>query len=188
MPILEQLKDDPERYVRLSVANNLNDLSKDHPDLVLTVLARWMVDADENRRWLINHALRTLIKQGNPQALALVGFPAGCAVQVEQVQITPAEISIGDEITLSFEVRSTSAEPQDLMIDYKLHFVRANGGRNAKVFKLTKRHLLPQERITITKKHSFRPISTRRYYAGLHRLEIQINGVIYGAGEFILRD
>lgn len=188
LPILEALKDDPERYVRLSVANNLNDIAKNNPDIVIGVLSRWAVDADDNRAWLIKHALRTLIKQGNPQALALVGFPMGCDIQVENLKVIPNSIKLGDEITLSFDIKSTSDEPQKLMIDYKVHFVRANGGRNAKVFKLSQRDLLPRETITINKKHSFHPITTRRYYAGLHTIEIQINGVVYGTVDFTLTD
>jgi 3-methyladenine DNA glycosylase AlkC len=188
IPILEKLKDDPEHFVRLSVANNLNDLSKTRPDLMLEVLERWAVDADDNRRWLINHALRTLIKQGNPRALALIGFSEGAHIRIRHLKVTPSKVKMGETVTFSFDVQSTSDEPQSLMIDYKVHFVRANGKRNAKVFKLSKRDLMPQEQISITKSHSFRPITTRRYYVGLHTIEIQINGVVYGTVDFSLQD
>jgi 3-methyladenine DNA glycosylase AlkC len=188
LPILERLKDDSERFVRLSVANNLNDLSKHNPDLVLEVLAKWALDADENRRWLINHALRTLIKQGNPHALSLVGFPANSQVKLRNLKVTPNRAKIGDDVQLSFDLHSTSDEPQKLMVDYKVYFVRANQQRNGKVFKLSKRDLMPREQITISKKHSFRPISTRRYYAGQHTIEIQINGTVCGTVDFTLTD
>lgn len=71
LPILERLKDDPELYVRRSVANHLGDIAKDHPELVLELCTRWLSKASADRKWLIRHALRYPAKKGDKRALRL---------------------------------------------------------------------------------------------------------------------
>jgi len=185
LPILENLKTDDSETVRRSVANNLNDIAKDHPQVVIDVLREWQsIDTPEIHA-LINHALRTLIKAGNPEALALLGYEAP-AVTVENLTITPTRIPMGDSITFAFEVTSTATTPQDLMIDYALHLVRAKGKQSVKVFKLSKQTLEPGATLQFSKEHSFKPITTRRYYPGMHAIEIQINGQLCGKQDFEL--
>ena len=75
LPILDRLKGDPSESVRRSVANNLNDISKDNPDVVIGVLRRWQADDTDEMHRLTSHALRTLLKAGNLDALALLGYP-----------------------------------------------------------------------------------------------------------------
>lgn len=70
-PILEALKDDPDLYVRRSVANHLGDFAKDHPDFAFSLCRRWLPGASEERRWLIRHALRHPAKKGVAAALRL---------------------------------------------------------------------------------------------------------------------
>ena len=176
LPILERLKSDPDESVRRSVANNLNDISKDHPVLVLRVLERWHRDNSPEMSRLVQHALRTMIKQGDPGALELLGYPSKPQVAVRGARLEPVEIAIGDSITLSFTVESTADVEQRLMIDYVLHLVRARGQRTAKVFKLTKKSIGPGQTIFVTKRQSFRPVSSRRYYPGSHVIQVQING------------
>lgn len=185
LPILEILKDDPSETVRRSVANNLNDLSKDHPDLVLSTLQGWQTDGKE-RSALTHHALRTLVKQGHPGALALLGHSHEIAVAVRNLSVQPTEIPMEGKVTFSFEVVSQADEPQDLIIDYTVYLQRANGKQTPKVFKLAKRTLQPGETIQIMRTHSFKPVTIRRYYPGDHAIEPQINGKTFGRVVFTL--
>jgi 3-methyladenine DNA glycosylase AlkC len=183
LPILELLKDDPCESVRRSVANNLNDISKDHADLVLDLLRRWQADGGPEIDWIVNHALRTLLKKGHPGALALVGYGPP-AVDVRNLAVEPATIPLDGEVTFSFDVESLAGGPQDLMIDFIVHLVRARGKRTPKVFKLTKRTLQPGEVLRVEKVFSFQPVTTRKYYPGEHAIEPQINGITYGSVSF----
>ena len=183
LPILERLKDDPSESVRKSVANNLNDISKDNPDLVLDLLRRWQASGGDEIDWIVNHALRTLLKKGDPRALALLGYGPP-AVAVRNLAVAPAAIPMGGEVTFTFDVESLTDEPQELMIDFVLHLVRARGKRTPKVFKLTRRTLQPGEVLHVEKSFSFQPVTTRKYYPGEHAVEPQINGVTYGSIAF----
>ncbi|NUM43255.1 MAG: DNA alkylation repair protein [Anaerolineales bacterium] len=185
LPILEILKDDPSETVRRSVANNLNDISKDHPALVVSTLQRWQTDREEIRA-LTRHALRTLIKQGDPGALALLGHADEVAVAVQNLRVSPVQVPLEGKVTFSFEIVSLANVAQDLIIDYVVYLQRANGKQTPKVFKLSKRTLQPGETIQFTRTHSFRPITTRRYYPGPHAIEPQVNGKTFGRVEFAL--
>jgi 3-methyladenine DNA glycosylase AlkC len=184
LTILEKLKTDPNLMVRRSVANNLNDIAKDNPDLVVKTLKHWSKIKDEGTQWLIRHAARTLVKQGNREALAVLGFEANIEVGISNLKISPVNVKMGGEMTFSFEVTSKAKRAQKLVINYVIQHVKANGKRTPKVFKLTSRTLDAGESTQILKRHSFRPISTRVYYAGKHRLEIQVNGVVLAGMEF----
>lgn len=188
LPILEQLKNDKSESVRRSVANNLNDISKDNPDMVLDVLRRWQADGTEQARWISSHALRTLLKQGHPEALELLGYPRDPEIAVRNLAVEPEAISIGDAITLSFDVESLSDEPMNLMIDYVVYHMKANGKLSHKVFKLRKKEIQAGEVLYITKKHSFKPVTTRKYYPGEHAIEPKINGKLFGQVSFELNE
>jgi 3-methyladenine DNA glycosylase AlkC len=175
LPILERLKNDPSEYVRRSVSNNLNDIAKDHPDVVLKVLRRWSTDATPETDWIIRRALRTLVKDGHSEALGLLGFN-GAAVAVKELTLSADAIQLGETLTFAFEIESQADAPQDLMIDYVVYFMKANGSLAPKVFKLTQRQIQPRETLRIQKKHAFVPISTRVYYPGEHGLALKING------------
>lgn len=177
LTLLEKLKTDPVLMVRRSVANNLNDIAKDNPDLVVHTLRRWKTINDEGTQWLIRHAARTLVKQGNQEALAVLGFDLKPGIAVSKFRLAPSTVNMGAEIAFSFEIKSTAKRKQNLVIDYVIHHVKANGKLAPKVFKLTNRKLMAGETIQIAKRHSFRPIRTRNYYAGEHRIAIQINGI-----------
>jgi 3-methyladenine DNA glycosylase AlkC len=193
LPILERLKNDESESVRRSVANNLNDISKNHPDLVLELLRRWQAGAtDEARasdgvRWITGHALRTLVKQGHPQALALLGYGSADQIAVHNLAVEPQSIHIGQQVTLSFDIESLAGEPVNLMIDYVVYHRRANGRLSPKVFKLSKRTIQPGEVLQIVRKHSFAPVTTRKYYPGAQAIEPIINGKLCGRAEFVLR-
>ncbi|WP_273803300.1 DNA alkylation repair protein [Providencia rettgeri] len=181
-PILEALKFDGELYVRKSVANHLNDISKDHPDYVTQLLAKWKQQANTPQEqqyitWIIKQALRTLIKQGDPNALALIGVEHEAKVSIEQFSATP-NITLGEYLTLNLCIRSHSDKPQNLVIDYIIGFMKANGKTTPKVFKLRTMTLGAHEALTLEKKHAVKSITTRQYYAGKQQIQLQINGKI----------
>ena len=185
LPILDLLKNDASDYVARSVANNLNDISKDNPQTVLDTLSVWQKQSTDSIRWITSQALRTLVKAGDSQALALLGYGA-VSVNIENFVITPDTIAMGEEIEFSFDLVSGKNQSQALMVDYVMHFVRAGGKTSQKVFKLKKMGLAPDETVSISKKHSFKPITTRRYYQGTHSIAIQVNGKVIAQQNFEL--
>ncbi len=185
--LLEKLKDDPELYVRRSVANNLNDLTKDHPEMVLDLLERWKEGASDERMWMVRHALRSLIKAGHPRALAILGF-GGAELTVTLFSVTPKVLRLGETLQLDIELESNSKAEQPLMIDYIIHLVKANGSTFAKVFKLTQKTLPAYGHLELQKRQAIRPISTRRYYPGTHKVSLQINGQIVAETAFELEE
>lgn len=182
--ILDALHRDESEYVRRSVANHLNDLSRTAPELVVETATRWSQNADTRK--LVRHALRTLVKKGNPDALALLGFAAPAGIELSDMSVSPRAVSMGESIAIEFALSNTGKKPISLAVDYIVHHVKANGGRTPKVFKLTTRTLQPGERVVIEKVHSFKPITTRVYYSGEHALDIQVNGTVLGSGTFSL--
>jgi 3-methyladenine DNA glycosylase AlkC len=186
LALLEVLKDAPSAYVRKSVANNLNDMAKDHPALVLATLARWQQGASDERQWIIRHALRTLVKQGHPEALRLLGAEAP-EVKLVALELTPATLRIGETLTIAVTLQSTAAAPQQLVVDYVLHLPGARGAARAKVFKLRSQVLKAGATLRLVKQHSFAPVTVRRIYPGPHRIAVQVNGVILGEAEVQLR-
>ncbi|HMQ53624.1 MAG TPA: DNA alkylation repair protein [Anaerolineae bacterium] len=185
LALLARLRSDPSRYVQKSVANNLNDIAKDHPQLVLDTLRHWSDEADGATRWITRHALRSLVKQGHPEALDLLGFVEP-QVKLSDLRLEPASLGLNDTLLLSFTLTSDSDEPQELMIDYIIHFVRPKGKYREKVFKLSQKTLPAGQSLQVQKRHPFRAVSVRRYYPGRHRVEIQVNGQILGKGYFEL--
>ena len=186
LALLEKLKDDPAETVRRSVANHLNDITKDNPDLVLHTLQRWN-DGQPSAEtvWITRHALRSLVKAGHPEALALQGFGAA-QIGLRQFVLKPAHIQMGDTLAFSFTLVNETAVSQNLVIDYVVHFVKANGQTSPKVFKLKTAVIPANSALAVQKNHTIKPITTRRYYPGAHRLEIQVNGQIIGGGGFEL--
>lgn len=186
LALLELLKDDPELYVRRSVANNLNDIGKDHPALLVETARRWLLDADDNRRWLVRHALRSAVKRADPAALAVLGFEPGSTVRLVQGSVEPPTARIGDAVRIGFELHNPSAEIQQALVDFRIHFVKANGATSAKVFKLKTLQFEPQQRLSLAKTVSLAEMTTRRHYPGQHRVEALINGVAMPLGSFEL--
>ena len=184
LPLLTKLRDDPSEYVRRSVANNLNDIAKDHPDLVADIATDWLKGASPNRTRLVRHACRTLIKAGHQGALAAFGYaPPRLDVAFH---VTPDTARMGAEVTLTATLTSRSPEPQKLVIDYALHFMRASGKASPKVFKWTQAELPAGGEVTLTKVHKLREVTTRRHYPGAHPVTLQINGQVMGQGGFTL--
>lgn len=186
--ILDALYRDESEYVRRSVANHLNDLSRIDPALVVDRAAAWMADPNAHTAQLVRHAMRTLIKKGDPGALSLLGFAPTEGVEARDLTVTPNKVPTGGRISIGFDLANTATFEQSVVVDYVIHHVRADGKRSPKVFKLTTRTLAPGTTTTITRTHSFRPITTRRYYPGEHVLEIQVNGSILADAVFELTE
>lgn len=184
LPILASLRDDPSETVRRSVANSLNDIAKDHPDLVAEIARDWLTEASPERARLVRHAVRSLVKQGHPATLTALGY-AEAAIDVRLTIGSPV-VGFGGALSFLIELRETAGMPQRLVVDYAVHHRRANGTTSPKVFKWTTLELAPHAALRLERRHPIRPITTRRYYDGLQRLEILVNGAPLAAADFSL--
>ena len=187
LAILERLRTDPERYVQRSVANHLNDVSKDHPDRVLDIGRRWLGEAAENpgdQAWIVRHSLRSRLKAADPKALSLFGYPDPAIVEI-------VDFTAGDSVDftgrLPFAFGLVSGAEQTLLVDYVVHYVKANGSRTAKVFRIADRAISAGQRVDYDRVVDFKPITTRKHYAGTHRVEVRVNGTVLAGAEFELR-
>jgi 3-methyladenine DNA glycosylase AlkC len=176
LELLELLKDDPSEYVRRSVANNINDIAKDHPAIAVDVAKRWWTDADDNRRRLIRHALRSLIKAGNSDALAVLGYGPDSPIEALSVSIDPPRVAIGDKIRINASLTNPTGSACGALVDIRIHFVKANGETSPKVFKGGEVEIGPGASSSLSKTVSLKQHSTRKHYAGIHRVEFLING------------
>ncbi|MBU2879636.1 DNA alkylation repair protein [Aliiglaciecola lipolytica] len=184
--LVEKLKDDKEEYVRRSVANNLNDIAKDHSDLVATTLKIWSEGANHNRKKLIRHAGRTLLKQGHPIALQNLGyFPP--KLKFVKLEVEQNLVEFGSKLHFSLHLDGQSVKEQLLMIDFAIHHQKANGELKAKVFKWKSITLEHGQPLLLAKSHPFKAITTRRYYPGIHKIEVIINGVSVALKSFELK-
>jgi 3-methyladenine DNA glycosylase AlkC len=173
--ILDNLKADESLYVRKSVANHLNDITKDHPDWVLDLIEGWSLE-NKHTAWIAKHALRSLIKQGNQRALAVIGAGGKPEVEMIDVKVEPKVIRLGEKISLSFTVKSTVPDSQRLVIDYAIDYVKANGSTSAKVFKLKALTLPGHASELVSRGQQIKELTTRRHYAGAHAVHIMVNG------------
>lgn len=186
LPVLKTLRDDRHEYVRRSVANNLNDIAKDHPDLVAGVARDWLAgNPGRDRERLVRHACRTLIKAGHGPALEALGYGPP-QVALRALDLDRDTVGFGDALQISAELVSTGTAAQELIVDYVIHHRKANGQTSPKVFKWTSFRLAAGETRRLARKHAFRPITTRVYHGGEHRIEIQANGQRLGERAFTL--
>ncbi len=187
LPLLEALKDDESEYVRRSVANHLNDIAKDHPDLVAAIAQQWLKgEVSNDRQRLVRHACRSLIKQGHRPTLKALGYK-NAKVSVDRLLVTKPVVKLGDYLEFELSLASTLKKDQPLIIDYAIHHQKANGKLTAKVFKWKKLILAGEDSFIANRRHSMRVISTRKYYPGLHRLEILVNGQSVALSDFELK-
>jgi 3-methyladenine DNA glycosylase AlkC len=186
LPIITALYRDPSEYVRRSVANHLNDLSRQQSEIVVETARQWMSQPDENTGRLIAHGLRTLVKRGDPDALSLLGFTPAESIAVDGPTLDQTTVPFGGTVQFTIGVTNTGSVPARLAVDYIVHHSKANGTQTGKTFKLTTATLAPGERLDRTREHSFRAITTRRYHPGPHAIELQVNGIVMGRAEFAL--
>ena len=175
--VLEQLKDDDSDYVRRSVANNLNDISKDYPETVVSLAQQWLAQPTAHRQAIIKHATRGLVKSGHADTLAMLGYSQAFHLQNVHFSINKTHIRIDETVQLSLSF--LLPEAQNLVIDYALHLPRANGKKSIKVFKW-KTGLLAAGEHQLSQNYTFKVITTRRYYLGEHDFEVLVNGQSFG--------
>lgn len=187
LPILATLRTDSSEDVRRSVANSLNDIAKDHPDLVVEVLSSWQ-DGSSEIEVLTKHALRTLLKRGHPGALAMLGFAGDPEIEVRSIGVDPATVPIGGSVQLSCVVDSTGTESQSLMIDYAVEFQNRSGKGSRKVFRGKVIELRSGDSVVFRRKINLVPLSTRDILPGPHAAEVQVNGRAFGRVEFEVTD
>ena len=177
LPILENLKNDPSEYVRRSVANNLNDISRDHPQVVIDLARKWK-GSNETTDAIVRHGTRTLLKQGNRETLRLFGLN-GSSVELREFSLAENNVSNGGDLRFSVSFRNTGRKAKIIRLEYAVYYLRQKGRISKKVFKISERSYAPGEETTINRKQSFRPITTRRYYSGQHQVSVIINGKEY---------
>lgn len=182
LPILHILKDDKEEYVRRSVANNLNDIAKDHPAKVIDIARNWY-GKNTNTDRLVKHACRTLLKSADKNTLAIFGFNSTDAVVVKSLQLDTSLVKIGDEITFSCDIEITKSGK--LRFEYAIDFMKANGKPSRKIFQLKESDYQPCN-ILFNRKHSFKELTTRKHYSGTHNIAILANGLEIASQEFLL--
>jgi 3-methyladenine DNA glycosylase AlkC len=185
--LLERLKDDPSLYVRRSVANNLNDIGKDHPELLTQTARRWSKGASPERAWLVRHALRSAIKRADPVALSVLGFGDKPKITLRKASLNPRCPRIGDKLLLSADIVNAGRQQQRILVDVRVYFVKANGQSAPKVFKLASLALAGGERASVRKTLSLAQQTTRRHYPGPHRVELVLNGRPQRLGVFDLQ-
>ncbi|MBL8890482.1 MAG: hypothetical protein JNL67_10940 [Planctomycetaceae bacterium] len=189
LSFLDQLHADPTRYVTRSVANHLNDISKIDPAVVIETLRRWRKLKRQELgelEWMCRHALRTLVKQGHPQAMKFLGFQTTPRIKVENFELATSVISPGE--SLEFSLTLTAARPEAVIVDYVIDFVKANGSLAPKVFKAKTLELQVGKSVIVCKRHPLLAnATTYRLYPGTHRLTIQINGTAATSTTFEIR-
>lgn len=175
IPILENLKNDPAKSVRLSVANNLNDISKDNPKIVIGMAKKWYGESKEVD-WIIKHGCRTLLKQGNPEIMELLGLGGVENICIENFQILTPEVKVGDSLEFSFKLVNNNNKKTKVRLEYSLYYQKANGTLSKKVCKISEKEYAANSSTLITRKHSFKVVTTRKFHLGLHRVAVVING------------
>ncbi len=174
LPILENLKQDPCENVRLSVANNINDISKDNPNFVIDIAKKWQGISKETDA-IIKHGLRTLLKKSHPLVLNYYKLNSDWLC-IDTVNITTPRVKIGDFLEFSFSISNNSIENQRIRIEYCIFFKKKNGDLSSKVFKISERDCKANQTIRLTKRHTFKIITTRVFYSGYHHLQVIVNG------------
>lgn len=185
IPILENLKDDSSEFVRRSVANNLNDISKDNPNAVIRLVESWQGKTTETD-WVIKHACRTLLKQGDLDVLKLFGFGSVEKIKINNFEIIKAKVKIGTFLEFTFELKNTNSSSSKIRLEYGLYYQKANGTLSKKVFKISEREYPKNSTTIINRKQSFKIITTRKFHLGKHQLSIIINGKEFNKIDFEL--
>jgi len=186
LPILENLKKDNEDYVYRSVANNLNDISKDHPELVLQICKSWK-NCQPNIDWVIKHSCRTMLKKGDAKALSIIGISPKAGIAVRNLKLSSPIIKIGSFFVFSFEITSESKNRQKVRLEFAVDFVKKGVKLSRKIFHIKEVSLLPGEMIFITKKHDFTDRAIRKHYPGEHKISIIVNGIPKAHAVFVLK-
>ncbi|MFT4657384.1 MAG: 3-methyladenine DNA glycosylase AlkC [Ilumatobacter sp.] len=184
--LLEILKDDTSEYVRRSDANNINDIAKDHPEVVVDLARRWWLGASEDRKRLVKNALRTLIKQGNTDAFAVIGYGPNSPLVISASGCVPEVAAIGEKTQLSAALKNPTDDVSRALVDFRIDFVKANGSTSPKVFNGAEVDVEGGATTVVKKTISLKVHTTRTPYAGTHDVEVLINGDGSPLGSFEL--
>jgi len=173
--ILENLKNDNSEYVRKSVANHLNDISKDHPELILKIGNNWYGNSPETN-WIVKHGLRTLLKKGNKKALAIFGFDDSKNLIIQNLALSTPSIEIGEFIHFEFDLTNRSKLQRNIRVEYRIDYVKANGSYSGKIFQISEFILKPESNRHFKRKQWFKELTTRKHYPGNHKITLIVNG------------
>ena len=187
LPILDQLKNDDSEYVRRSVANNLNDISKDNPEVTMSLAKSW-IGINSNTKKLVKHALRTQLKAGDQEALKLFGLGYDEMLSLQKFELITQNVQIGEDLTFDFEIKNLDDKDRIVRVEYVIYFLLKNGNFGKKVFKISERNYCSKEIIKSRKNHKFKIITTRKYYPGNHAVSLSINGMELQKTSFTLKD
>jgi 3-methyladenine DNA glycosylase AlkC len=183
LEILENLKNDPSEFVRKSVANNLNDIGKDHPQLLMEVCRKWTTK-DPYTRWILRHACRTLLKKGNREALVFHGFNPEGKGKVNSLELREKKIRVGDKLAFDFEFNSLENKLAAYRLEYAIAYPTSTGKTSVRIFKIAEKKLKRGIPLKIHRQQSFRDMTTRKHHKGKHLLTILANGKKMAAAEF----
>lgn len=186
LPILENLKKDPSEYVRRSVANSINDIAKDHPDVVISLARRWQGISKETDA-IIKHGCRTLLKQGHTEILKQYGLESG-RIAVQDFRILTPDVKIGDSVEFAFSVINQNPLNHTVRLEYGIYYKKSKGHLARKVFKISEKVYEPNLTVNINRKQSFRLITTRVFHTGEHQVSIIVNGEEKGILKFNLSE
>ena len=184
LPILENLKCDSSEYVRRSVANSLNDIAKDHPNIVLDFAKSWSGLSIETDA-IIKHGCRTLLKQGHPEILKYYGL-SDEGILLKDFKILTPEVSIGESMAFSFSIKNENSMAQKIRLEYAIYYKKQNGQNTKKVFKISERIYPAGAEVSIVRKQKFVLITTRKFHLGDHQIAIIINGAEKESSSFDL--
>lgn len=182
---MENLKNDPARSVRLSVANNLNDIAKDNPDIGIDLVKKWQGESEEVD-WIIKHGCRTLLKQGKPEIMELFDLGSVKNISIENFQISTPQVKIGNSLEFSFNLLNNNDKKTKIRLEYGVYYQKANGTLSKKVCKISEKDYADNLNTRITRKHSFKVVTTRKLHLGLHQVAIIINGNEFEKHDFEL--
>ncbi len=185
LPILELLKNDESEYVRKSVANCLNDISKDHPDVVLQIVNIWKGNNKETD-WVVKHASRGLLKQGNVLALKSFGLNDQVNAKVAKLEIFKNKLKIGDEFNFETTIELLDKTAHNIRVEYNIYFVKSNGKHSPKIFQIGTYKVKPKQFLALKRKHKFSDLTTRKHYPGEHILAVVVNGKELARQTFML--
>jgi 3-methyladenine DNA glycosylase AlkC len=184
LPIIEMLINDESEYVRRSAANNLNDIAKDNPDVVLK-FAKSRIGKSAETDKLLKHACRGLLKNGNTEALKIFGFKSNDNIKVKQFKTAPA-VKIGEKLNVKFTVENTNIKPVKLRFEFGVYYLKQKGKLSRKIFKVCE-NTYKDKIISVERNVSFEDRTVRKHNTGKHKISLIINGVEAAIKEFVVK-
>jgi 3-methyladenine DNA glycosylase AlkC len=175
LEILKNLKDDESAYVRKSVANNINDITKDNPALALKWSKSWY-GKSQHTDWIIKHGLRTLLKNGNEEALKIFGFKEKVNAKVSTIRLSDGKINMGGDLKFSFDISNDDPESSFYKVGFVVGYMKSAGKTSEKIFHVSEKDFEPRDMVSFNKKLSFKDLSTRKHYPGKHYIYVVVNG------------